>query len=131
MPVELAALPVYSRDREFIGFRGFGLVNPQDAEADPETIGIVLAGGVPQKRVPEAQQTALPLDGADDDVLALSEEVANDDHPSEAKYQPPVVLTPNPGRRESDKVLELLNAAAREKSRRITKRTQDEDRQTP
>lgn len=115
VPVELAALPVYSRDREFIGFRGFGLVNPQDAEADPETIGIVLAGGVPQKRVPEEQQTALPLDGADDDVLALSEEVANDDHPSEAKYQPPVVLTPNPGRRESDKVLELLNAAAREK----------------
>ena len=115
VPVELAALPVYSRDREFVGFRGFGLVNPKDAEQDPETIGIVLAGGVPQKRVLQEEQAALPLNSDGDDVLALSEEVANDDHPSAKKYQPPVILTPNPGRRESDKVLELLNAAAREK----------------
>ncbi len=36
VPVELAALPVYSRDREFTGFRGFGVVRPADAEKDPE-----------------------------------------------------------------------------------------------
>ncbi|MCK1975018.1 hypothetical protein LNK20_20255, partial [Bacillus safensis] len=35
VPVELAALPVYSRDREFTGFRGFGVVRPADAEKDP------------------------------------------------------------------------------------------------
>ena len=120
VPLELAALPVYSRDREFIGFRGFGLVRPEDAEEDPETIGLVLAGGIPQKRdtAPTVQEM-LSADG-DDDVLALSEEVANDDRP-DAEHQVtdastlPFELTPNPGRRESDKVIELLNAAAREK----------------
>lgn len=120
VPVELAALPVYSRDREFIGFRGFGLVRPEDAEEDPETIGLVLAGGIPQKR--EAAPTIQEMLSADsdDDVLALSEEVANDDHPDTrhqitAAETLPFELTPNPGRRESDKVIELLNAAAREK----------------
>ncbi|MFK4821376.1 cell-division control histidine kinase PdhS [Ochrobactrum quorumnocens] len=120
VPVELAALPVYSRDREFIGFRGFGLVRPEDAEEDPETIGLVLAGGIPQKReaAPTIQEM-LSADG-DDDVLALSEEVANDDHPDTghqitAAETLPFELTQNPGRRESDKVIELLNAAAREK----------------
>lgn len=120
VPVELAALPVYSRDREFIGFRGFGLVRPEDAEQDPEQIGLVLAGGIPQKReaVPTVQEM-LSADG-DDDVLALSEEIANDDRP-DARHQTtdapmlPLELTPNPGRRESDKVIELLNSAAREK----------------
>lgn len=120
VPVELAALPVYSRDREFIGFRGFGLVRPEDAEEDPETLGLVLAGGIPQKReTPPSIQDVLSADG-DDDVLALSEEVANDDHPdtqhqTTATTTLPFELTPNPGRRESDKVIELLNAAAREK----------------
>ncbi|OYR15245.1 PAS domain-containing protein [Brucella thiophenivorans] len=120
VPVELAALPVYSRDREFIGFRGFGLVRPEDAEEDPETIGLVLAGGVPQKR--ESAQTIQDMLSADDedDILALSEEVANDDHvgaghQSSVSPMLPFELTPNPGRRESDKVIELLNAAAREK----------------
>lgn len=120
VPVELAALPVYSRDREFIGFRGFGLVRPDDAEQDPETIGLVLAGGVPRKQetVPTIREMLSADD--DDDVLALSEEVANDDRqPGEhlASSAPllPFELTPNPGRRESDKVIELLNAAAREK----------------
>lgn len=120
VPVELAALPVYSRDREFIGFRGFGLVRPEDAEEDPETIGLVLAGGVPQKR--EAAPTIQDMLSADDedDILALSEEVANDDridagHKLSTSPTLPLELTPNAGRRESDKIIELLNAAAREK----------------
>lgn len=120
VPVELAALPVYSRDREFIGFRGFGLVRPDDAEQDPETIGTVLAGGTPAKR--EAAPTIQEMLSADDedDILALSEEIANDDRPEAPHLQTdaptlPFELTPNPGRRESDKVIELLNAAARGK----------------
>ncbi|MEN5277340.1 PAS domain S-box protein [Brucella sp. TWI432] len=120
VPVELAALPVYSRDREFIGFRGFGLVRPEDAEEDPEAIGLVLAGGVPQKR--DAAPTIQDMLNADDedDILALSEEVANDDrigavHPTPASPTLPFELTPNAGRRESDKIIELLNAAARGK----------------
>ncbi|MFD1198616.1 cell-division control histidine kinase PdhS [Brucella gallinifaecis] len=120
VPVELAALPVYSRNREFVGFRGFGLVRPQDAEDDPEAIGMVLAGGQPLKR--EAAPTVQEMLSADDDddILALSEEIANDDHPEARRNETdsptlPFELTPNPGRRESDKVIELLNAAARGK----------------
>lgn len=33
-----SAPPVYSRDREFIGSRGFGLVRPDDAEQDPKQL---------------------------------------------------------------------------------------------
>ncbi|MEM9106450.1 MAG: PAS domain-containing sensor histidine kinase, partial [Pseudomonadota bacterium] len=43
VPVDLAALPTYSRDREFDGFRGFGIVRPADATTDPERIGLALA----------------------------------------------------------------------------------------
>ncbi len=42
-PVDLAALPVYDRERRFEGFRGFGIVRIADAEIDPEAIGLALA----------------------------------------------------------------------------------------
>lgn len=115
VPVELAALPVYSRDREFTGFRGFGVVRPAEAEKDPEEIGLVLAGGMPRPRKPvsEPVETATPVE--DDDILALSEEVANDDNPVATLPKPPLDIAPTPGRRESDKVISLLNACAQEK----------------
>ena len=114
VPVELAALPVYSRDRVFIGFRGFGLVRPDEAVEDPEEIGLALAGGIPQKRKPEVQEAA-SADASDDDVLALTEEIANDDHPGDTLPKPPLNIAPTAGRRDSDKVISLLNAAAQEK----------------
>ena len=43
VPVDLAALPVYDRERRFEGFRGFGIVRLADAETDPEAIGLALA----------------------------------------------------------------------------------------
>ncbi|PJR91112.1 PAS domain-containing sensor histidine kinase [Ochrobactrum sp. 695/2009] len=132
VPVELAALPVYSRDREFTGFRGFGVVRPADAEKDPEEIGLVLAGGIPQTRKPvsETVETVTPVE--DDDVLALSEEVANDDRPVATLPKPPLDIAPTPGRRESDKVISLLNACAQEKvaadQARILKEREREER---
>ena len=51
-PVDLAALPVYDRERRFEGFRGFGIVRLADAEIDPEAIGLALARG----KEPEAVQ---------------------------------------------------------------------------
>ena len=36
VPVDLAALPVYARDRSFEGFRGFGVARVGDAVVDPE-----------------------------------------------------------------------------------------------
>ena len=115
VPVELAALPVYSRDRDFTGFRGFGVVRPADAEKDPEKIGLVLAGGIPQTRQPSTDTVETTAPAEDDDVLALSEEVANDDSPSATLPKPPLDIAPTPGRRESDKIISLLNACAQEK----------------
>ncbi len=115
VPVELAALPVYSRDREFTGFRGFGLVRPAETEKDPEEIGLVLAGGIPQTRKPVNEPVETATSVEDDDVLALSEEVANDDSPVATLPKPPLDIAPTPGRRESDKVISLLNACAQEK----------------
>ncbi|SER94644.1 PAS domain-containing sensor histidine kinase [Rhizobium sp. NFR03] len=43
VPVDLAALPTYSRNREFDGFRGFGIVRVSDAVADPSARGLNLA----------------------------------------------------------------------------------------
>lgn len=42
VPVDLAALPTYSRERIFDGFRGFGIVRSADAVNDPERIGLAL-----------------------------------------------------------------------------------------
>jgi PAS domain S-box-containing protein len=43
VPVDLAALPVYDRERMFEGFRGFGVARMADAVADPERLGLALA----------------------------------------------------------------------------------------
>ena len=43
IPVDLAALPVYDRDRKFSGFRGFGVARAGDAIVDPEATGLTLA----------------------------------------------------------------------------------------
>ncbi|CAN7201732.1 PAS domain S-box protein [Pararhizobium sp. LjRoot238] len=40
VPVDLAALPTYSRNREFDGFRGFGIVRVADAVEDEQAIGL-------------------------------------------------------------------------------------------
>ncbi|MDY8108699.1 histidine kinase dimerization/phospho-acceptor domain-containing protein [Fulvimarina sp. 2208YS6-2-32] len=45
IPIDLAALPVYSRDRSFDGFRGFGVARPRDGESDPNAFGQMLASG--------------------------------------------------------------------------------------
>lgn len=40
VPVDLAALPTYSRNRDFDGFRGFGIVRSADAIEDPYATGM-------------------------------------------------------------------------------------------
>ncbi len=42
VPIELAALPIYSRDRIFMGFRGFGVARTGDVAIDPKAIGLTL-----------------------------------------------------------------------------------------
>ncbi|TAV36131.1 PAS domain S-box protein [Rhizobium ruizarguesonis] len=40
VPVDLAALPTYTRNRDFDGFRGFGVVRLSDAQEDPLALGL-------------------------------------------------------------------------------------------
>lgn len=56
IPVDLAALPVYGRDRSFEGFRGFGVARPGEAVIDHERIGLALVpnGKHPEQAEPEA-----------------------------------------------------------------------------
>ncbi|MEH7879799.1 ATP-binding protein [Rhizobium laguerreae] len=42
VPVDLAALPTYTRNRDFDGFRGFGVVRLSDAQEDPLAHGLTL-----------------------------------------------------------------------------------------
>ncbi|PPJ47747.1 PAS domain-containing sensor histidine kinase [Rhizobium sp. KAs_5_22] len=44
VPVDLAALPTYTRSRDFDGFRGFGIVRMADAVEDPNRTGMTFVG---------------------------------------------------------------------------------------
>jgi len=57
-PVELAALPVFDRERHFLGYRGFGVFREQLARpADTKQ-----AVPTPQPRAPEVPETAVDFD---------------------------------------------------------------------
>lgn len=43
VPVDLAALPVFDRERNFDGFRGFGVIRMDDAIVDPNGLGFQIA----------------------------------------------------------------------------------------
>lgn len=58
VPVELAALPVFTREREFAGFNGFGVVHVADALPDPEKIGLCLSGDLPPRTVEKPAEAA-------------------------------------------------------------------------
>ena len=60
-PVDLAALPTYRRNREFDGFRGFGIVRLSDAIEDPQAIGLTLGT---QPAAPEKQEVQPESDAA-------------------------------------------------------------------
>ncbi len=42
LPIDLAALPSFNSDREFEGFRGFGIIRSADAILDPDETGLAL-----------------------------------------------------------------------------------------
>jgi PAS domain S-box-containing protein len=62
VPVDLAALPTYTRSREFDGFRGFGVVRLSDAAEDPLALGLTFG------QQPDAEAAA--IDDVSDDQAA-------------------------------------------------------------
>jgi PAS domain S-box-containing protein len=94
VPVDLAALPVYNRNREFEGFRGFGVARMGDAIADPEGIGTVL---VPNQPAP-TEEPALPQTSPPPEA------------PTADPFQgevPALEIAPKPERRFTDKIIRL------------------------
>jgi len=122
VPVDLAALPTYSRDREFDGFRGFGIVRSSDAQSDPERIGLALVSNRAEPGTTLPDETPDPSERADAPVVI--EEPSDGPVPidsdagsttekqaptkDEDKETTPVLnITDSPGRRQSDKVIRL------------------------
>ncbi|NGN40354.1 PAS domain S-box protein [Mesorhizobium sp. CGMCC 1.15528] len=110
IPVDLAALPVYGRDRNFEGFRGFGVARKADAVTDPEGLGLVL----------------VPSTGAPRESMAAEETVDKTPTPESTQAADPfqgevpaLTIVPKPdNRRFADKVIRLAEhrpAAATEK----------------
>lgn len=60
IPVDLAALPVYDRERKFEGFRGFGVARSSDAVVDPDGLGLTLTDGEPETQAGSEEIPSLP-----------------------------------------------------------------------
>lgn len=128
VPVDLAALPTYSRDREFDGFRGFGIVRSSDAQSDPERIGLALVNNPEhpgtaildqtidnpgqQNEQIESGQVADPSDTTptpqEAEGVSATDDNRRDDEPDPDQDEKPALdITESPGRRQSDKVIRL------------------------
>jgi hypothetical protein len=107
IPVDLAALPVYSREREFEGFRGFGVARPGDAVEDPEGLGLVLVA--PAR--PAHDTPGLETGHVEDQTPDAEEDEAQEETPEAVDpfrgEVPALSIVPKPDRRFSDKIIRL------------------------
>ena len=72
VPVDLAALPYYNRERAFEGYRGFGIVRMADAMIDPEERGLSLGSELPaDSEVPSTEETTPEDDPFNGEVPVL------------------------------------------------------------
>ncbi|TCA70862.1 ATP-binding protein [Rhizobium leguminosarum] len=101
VPVDLAALPTYTRNRDFDGFRGFGVVRLSDAQEDPLALGLTLGpdgiGHDAASLGPPAETIAEVVDGAETALKepliepALTQEV--EDQAPQAEPAPEEIAT--------------------------------------
>ena len=108
-PVDLAALPVYSREGGFEGFRGFGIARMGDAVVDTQARGLALLGELPQSDAPDE----LPIAAVPGDFTA-----ENDD-PFHGEV-PVLSLGDTPERRDSDKVIRLAERRGQPASKALS-----------
>ncbi|NLS18025.1 PAS domain S-box protein [Rhizobium sp. P40RR-XXII] len=119
VPVDLAALPTYTRSREFDGFRGFGVVRLADTIDDPMKRGMDLGErdgqDVASATDPSAETEAVSQEppASEPEAQAAMEEVeslapdAAEDIAAEHHEPPALRISETPNRRESDKVVRL------------------------
>lgn len=133
-PVDLAALPVYNRDRVFEGFRGFGVVRMGDAIADPHKRGLT-QGELPEQTLPddepadstaseEPESSIAEQAGQDDNDLNVSDIVVRlaEHRPAKPKQDEPEETKPLPKHR--------LSAVERSAFEEIRERLQRDTRDT-
>ncbi|TDK35057.1 PAS domain S-box protein [Rhizobium deserti] len=75
VPVDLAALPTYTRTREFDGFRGFGIVRIADASEDPNATGLTLT---PRLEEDEADDIEVDVVAETTDVITEALDIPDD-----------------------------------------------------
>ena len=115
VPVDLAALPTYTRQREFDGFRGFGVVRLSDAAEDPLALGLTLG---PDGIGRDAASLDQPIDVPEEPIAEVAEEPATVEAEAPApveiplpREEPPVLrMAETPSRRLTDKIVQLHNA---------------------
>ncbi|MGV2107564.1 ATP-binding protein [Agrobacterium vitis] len=79
VPVDLAALPTYTRNRDFDGFRGFGVVRLADCIEDTDKVGLTLSAPLDQTGTTEQAAPADPQEDMRDDASAAPAEVEKAD----------------------------------------------------
>jgi PAS domain S-box-containing protein len=155
VPVDLAALPTYSRNREFDGFRGFGIVRVADTAVDEQAMGLTFGtqAAAEETVVDEAAEAPFstdeelvvdaPHDATEEDATSAEEPVRAAGEPADSVAtepaapeedivdrvaepgdeplpvdeqedpfrgeRPALKLVQTPGRRETDKVVQLDN----------------------
>ncbi|WP_311029879.1 PAS domain S-box protein [Mesorhizobium koreense] len=104
VPVDLAALPIYGRDRNFEGFRGFGVARTADAVAAP----------APEPAASQAEEAAAgggkppsPEINEDEAAAPAAEETAKEKADPFQGEIPALAIVPKPERRYSDKIIRL------------------------
>lgn len=123
VPIDLAALPTYTRSREFDGFRGFGIVRISDAVEDPNAVGLSLVAGPMSADITssdageEATLFSFPEQAEEAAIVpeAVNENVEEEEPRSftPPEHEVPVLkITETPNRRYSDKVVQFDNRRA-------------------
>ncbi|MBY5336022.1 PAS domain S-box protein [Rhizobium leguminosarum] len=140
VPVDLAALPTYTRNRDFDGFRGFGVVRLSDTQEDPLALGLTLGPdgighdaaslGPPAETIAgvahEAEtapeeifteqatvETPAPESAAEKAERRADAGDVSAAEPGELSQEPPALrISETPNRRFSDKIVQLHNSGA-------------------
>ena len=113
VPVDLAALPTFTRERRFDGFRGFGLVRLGDEHHQPPAAPPVQADKEPAREEAERESPAAALTA--DERLALHE-IANrlrSENPDESPAAPPAQSMTEPETEKPVPVIRRTTVAAR------------------
>lgn len=107
VPVDLAALPTYTRDRLFDGYRGFGIARLQEATPDPQSIGFALTSGSYDdtlETLETAPKSVIETNIVDDETDINENANAGDDTQTDTQEEAPLDLHEDPFRGETPAV---------------------------